>query len=629
MSFGTAKDEVRQAINIVDLVGSYLDLRRQGSGYVALCPWHDDSKPSLQVNPARQIWKCWVCNIGGDIFSFVMQHEGVEFREALKLLADRAGIELKQYAQAKPVTPGSPDDKVALLQAAAWAEEQFHQFLLKAPDAEVARQYLEDRGITPASVEKFRLGFCPDNFTWLLDKSRNTPHSPVILEAIDVVGKSERGTFYDRFRNRVMFPIRDTQSRPIAFGGRVLPNSADKGGKYINSRETKLFSKREQLYALDIASKEARKSRHLTVVEGYTDVVTCHQFGVQDVVACLGTALGERHIPLLRRFADTITLLLDGDEAGQARTNEILEIFVTAGVDLRVLTLPDELDPAEFLLERGREPFVKLLKEQAVDALEHKIRVATRDLDIARETHRASVALEDILSTIARGAAAGGLDAKSLRSQQLLARLARQFLLKDDDVRRRFNELYQSSPVVQRPAAITPSISIPQPRPEYKLSNISMDEIELLEILVAHDDHACTALSELGELDLTCDATKLIFRTYRQLEEAGESLEFSRVLAEIEDPQLKSLLVQLVEVADRKSTKALIDPATRLRHLLQKFHRGHEQKLILERERLIHEIDNLKGNLRTKENEEEVLSALLENFEAKRRQQGIIAPTEG
>jgi DNA primase len=620
VSFGTAKDEVRQAINIVDLVGSYLDLRRQGSGYVALCPWHDDSKPSLQVNPARQIWKCWVCNIGGDIFSFVMQHEGVDFREALKLLADRAGIELKQYAQAKPVTPGSPDDKVALLQAAAWAEEQFHQFLLKAPDAEVARNYLEDRSITPESVEKFRIGFCPDNFTWLLDKARNTPHSPAILEAIDVVGKSERGTFYDRFRNRVMFPIRDTQSRPIAFGGRVLPNSTDKGGKYINSRETKLFSKREQLYALDIASKEARKTRHLTVVEGYTDVVTCHQFGVQDVVACLGTALGEKHIPLLRRFADTITLLLDGDEAGQARTNEILEIFVTAGVDLRVLTLPDELDPAEFLLERGREPFVKLLQEQAVDALEHKIRVATRDLDIARETHRASVALEDILSTLARGAAAGGLDSKSLRAQQLLARLARQFLLNDEDVRRRFNELCHSTQTPQRPAPLTPAITAPQPRPEFKLSAISMDEIELLEILVAHDDYACTALSELGELDLSCEATKLIFRTYRQLEETGESLDFNRVLAEVEDPQLKSLLVQLVETADRKAAKAMIDPATRLRHLLQKFHRGHEQRIIREKQAFLQ---------LPEANEQDKHDVFLEILEAKRRQQGIIAPTEG
>ncbi|QDU30854.1 DNA primase [Anatilimnocola aggregata] len=621
-SFGTAKDEIRQAINIVDLVGSYLDLRRQGSGYVALCPWHDDSKPSLQVNPARQIWKCWVCGIGGDIFSFIMRHEGVEFREALKLLADRAGIQLTQQKQ-RPITPGSPDDKAALLAATAWAEKQFHEYLLKSEAAEVARQYLEDRGITPASVEKFNIGFSPDSFTWLLDRSRNTPHSPAVLEAVDLVGKSERGTFYDRFRGRVIFPIRDAQSRPIAFGGRVLPSSKDQGGKYVNSRETKLFSKREQLYALDLASKAARKSRHLTVVEGYTDVVLCHQFGVDDVVACLGTALGEGHIPLLRRFADTITLLLDGDEAGQKRTNDILELFVTATIDLRVLTLPDELDPADFLLEYGATQFNQLLKEKSVDALEHKIRVATHELDIARETHRASTALEEILATLAKYAMARGADPKSLRTQQLIARLARQFLVEETFVRERYNQLCQVSREAKRPVIVTsaPASTSQIPlRPEFKLNAISMDEIELLEILVAHYELAGTALSELGELDLSADATKVIFRTYRQLEEAGESLDFGRVLAEIEDAQLKSLMVQLVEVADRKASKANLDPPTRLRHLLQKIHRGHEQRIIREKEEYLQ---------LPEANDQQKHDVFLEILEAKRRQQGLIAPTDG
>lgn len=623
MNFGSAKDEIRQAINIVDLVGSYLDLRRQGSGYVALCPWHDDSKPSLQVNPARQIWKCWVCNIGGDIFSFVMQHEGVEFREALKLLADRAGIELQQYAKAKPVTPGSPDDKTALQAAAAWAEQQFHEYLLRSDGAEVARHYLEDRGITPESIAKFRIGFCPDSFNWLLDKSRNTPHTPAILEAIDVLGKSERGSYYDRFRNRVMFPIRDPQSRPIAFGGRVLPNSQDKGGKYINSRETKLFSKREQLYALDIASKEARKSRHLTVVEGYTDVVTCHQFGIQDVVACLGTALTLNHLPLLRRFADSVTLLLDGDDAGQDRTNQILDDFLAIDFDLRVLTLPDELDPAEFLLERGRDAFVQLMQEKAVDALEHQLKAETRDIDIARETQRAEIAMERVLTRLARKSLIRDLDTKNLQIKQKLARVAREFFVDVEDVSRRFLGICNAAKEAKSPPRSTSfatSPAAPTLRPEFKLTAISLDEIELLEILVAHHDLACTALAELCELDLAADATKVIFRTYRQLEEAGESLEFNRVLAEVEEPQLKSLLVQLVEVADRKATKANLDPPTRLRHLLQKFHRGHEQRIIREKQSLLQQAEV---------DEREKHDVFLEILEAKRRQQGIIAPTEG
>src|SRR4029079_7194103 len=187
-----------------------------------------------------------------------------------------------------------------------------------------------------------------------------------------------------------------------------------------------LYTKSDTLYALDIVRDRIAKTRHLTVVEGYTDVILCHQHGVDDVVACCGTALNERHIRLLKRFADTVYLVLDGDAAGQNRTNDILELFVAAQMDLRILTLPDELDPAEFMLERGGESFRTLLTG-AIDALEHKISIATRGIDLARDTHRSNLALEDILLTIARGMTGEVTDAAGLRAQQLIARLARQF----------------------------------------------------------------------------------------------------------------------------------------------------------------------------------------------------------
>jgi DNA primase len=225
--------------------------------------------------------------------------------------------------------------------------------------------------------------------------------------------ESERtGNYYDRFKGRVIFPIRDTQNRTIAFGGRILPKIADENAaKYVNSPETRLYTKSDTLYALDIVRSSITKSRQLTIVEGYTDVILCHQHGVNDVVACCGTALNDRHIRLLKRFADTVYLVLDGDAAGQSRTNDILELFVAAQMDLRILTLPEELDPAEFMEERGGEAFRNLLVG-ASDALEHKIRTATRGIDLARDTHRANLALEDILTTIARGMPPGTIDAR-------------------------------------------------------------------------------------------------------------------------------------------------------------------------------------------------------------------------
>ena len=618
-SFGNAKDQIRQAVDIVDLVSGSIDLRRQGRGFVGLCPWHNDSRPSLQVNQERQTWKCWVCDIGGDIFNFVMKREGCDFVEALRILADRAGIELEPQRQ-KKVEPGSPDDKNTLYQAAAWAERQFHEFLLRGEASTIAQKYIEERGITPASVEKFRIGFSPDSWTWILDRARNTPYTGPVLEAIGLLGRSQSsGNLYDRFKGRVIFPIRDTQGRTIAFGGRILPQfAAENSAKYINSPETRLFSKSDQLYALDIARHNITQTREITVVEGYTDVVMCHQHGVGDVVAVLGTALNERHLPILRRFADTVYLILDGDEAGQRRTNQILELFVAAQMDLRILTLPEEFDPDEFLQEHGGEAF-KELRRGAVDALEHKIRTTTRGIDLARDTHRANAALEEILRTIAQSMPQGSIDPTSLRAHQLLSRVARDFRIDESVARSRFEQLRRdhSSKSNNLSAA---SNQQNDETIDYSFATLSPNEAELLELLALHPELAPTALQEIGVDDLLAAAAQKLFETYRNLEEAGESLDFNTVLAEVEDSRLKTLLVRLDERASLKEAKATFDPPTRLRAVIRNFHKRHEERQRREIEAAL-ELQQF--------NTEEEVDVLKQMIEAKRRQQGIIAPTEG
>lgn len=619
MNFGDAKEQIRQKVDIVDLVGSSISLKRSGRGYAGLCPWHDDSKPSLQVNPDRQTWKCWVCDIGGDIFSFVMQQERCDFVQALKMLAERAGVNLDE-GKKKRIEPGSPDDKNILYQCCEWAAKQFHEYLLRSEAAEVARSYIEERAITPESVEKFKIGFAPEQWSFLIDRAKTTPYSPAVLDACGLVSKNEeKGRTYDRFRGRVMFPIRDPQGRTIAFGGRVIPKlAAEDAAKYINSPETKLYSKSEQLYALDIARNATQGDRHsITVVEGYTDVIMCHQYGVSNVVAVLGTALTERHIPRLR-FADTITLVLDGDEAGQRRTNEIVDTFVAANMNLRILTLPDEFDPAEFLVEKGSDAFRELMNG-AVDALEHKIRVATRGIDLVRETHKANQALEVILATISRGLPQGTVDTTALRANQLLSRLAREFRLDLADVRERFQQLRKNvtAKLPSRPAAADPANAVGK---SYKLAELSPRESELLELFVLHPELAPTALSDISEDDLAAEAARLLFRTYRQLEEAGESLEFQVVLAQIEEPSLKNLLVQLDEVATRKSAKAIHDPPTRMRAVIRSFQQHHVQRQLRETEA------KLEQNHFNPEEQVDVLKSMIA---AQRRQQGIIAPTEG
>lgn len=616
MTYGDAKEQVRQATDIVELVGKHLELRRAGRGFVGRCPWHDDRRPSLQVNPDRQTWKCWVCDIGGDAFSFVMKREGCDFSEAIKMLADRAGISLGRE-QPKRATPGSPDDKQTLYQCCEWAAKQFHEYLLRADGAEAARQYIEERNITPASVERFRVGFSPNDWSWILGQARNTPYSPPVLEAVGLVGKSDRsGNHYDRFKGRVIFPIRDTQGRTIAFGGRILPKFADESAaKYVNSPETRLYTKSDTLYALDLVRNNISKTRQLTVVEGYTDVILCHQHGVDDVVACCGTALNERHIRLLKRFADSVFLVLDGDTAGQDRTNAILELFVAAQMDLRILTLPEELDPAEFMEERGGEAFRELLAG-AIDALEHKIRTATRGIDLARETHRANLALEEILTTIARGLPAGSMDMQSLRAQQLISRLARQFALHEGDVRARFNQLRQS--VKSKVSEFSESDELPAI--VHKFTELSASEVELLEIVILHPELCPAAIGEVGDEDLNSPTARTIWQTYRDLEAGGHSLEFHAVLAEIEQPSLKHVLVQLDDLAHEKSPKAIFDGQMRLTSVIRQFQQHQELRELRHKQA---ELENPSMN------EQEVIAELNRQVSAKLRQQGITVPTDG
>ena len=456
MSFASSfddKERVRQAIDIVDLVGSYLQLRREGRGYKAICPWHDDTRPSLQVNPERQSFKCWVCDIGGDIFSFVMKMENIDFPEALAMLADRAGITLtprKSFHEGEGrgtsgegPEVGSADDKRTLYQAAAWAEQQFEQCLLNSPDAESARRYLDGRGVSDESIRRYHLGFSPDRWDWLIKQALRSGFSPAVLERVGLLIRRDGGGHYDRFRGRVIFSIRDVQGRPVAIGGRVLPeNAKENPAKYINSPETPLFSKSNMLYGLDLARDAITKSRTAVVMEGYTDCVIARQFGFENVLAVLGTALGERHIRLLRRFADRIVLVLDGDEAGQKRTGEVLSLFVAEQVDLRIVTLPDDLDPCDFLLERGADAFRELL-DSPVDALEHAFRMATRGLDIATMPHQAQVALDGLLQTIAKAPRLreGTTSETRIRQWAMMARLARMFGIDEAVLRGRLTEL--------------------------------------------------------------------------------------------------------------------------------------------------------------------------------------------
>ncbi|MFM7150709.1 MAG: DNA primase, partial [Gemmataceae bacterium] len=290
---------VKQANDIVDVVSGYLALRQTGATFKGLCPFHDDSKPSFDVDPRRQRYRCWACGKHGDVLSFVMEFEHVTFPEAIELLARRAGITLD------PVSTAKNESRAALLDVMRWASKQFHDCLLESPMADKARAYVLERGLSDETVRRWGLGFAPASGHWLVERGRNDNIPQDLLEKVGLIAPRTQGPgFYDRFRDRLQFPIRDLRGQTVGFGGRILPGSpfADRAPKYYNSCDTPLFSKSDQLYGIDQARAAGEKKGYLAIVEGYTDVLMAHQMGISQVVATMGTALNEQHVRQIRRL---------------------------------------------------------------------------------------------------------------------------------------------------------------------------------------------------------------------------------------------------------------------------------------------------------------------------------------
>ncbi|WP_428304728.1 DNA primase [Lacipirellula sp.] len=622
-SLQDAKEQIRQAIDIVDLIGGYIALRRQGRSFVGLCPWHDDAKPSFTVNPDRQSFKCWPCDVGGDIFTFVMRAEGMEFREALEMLAERAGVSLAP-ADRQQNQADNPFERRNLLKAMAWAEEQFHQCLLRSPGAEPARRYLADRGVNEESIATFHIGFSPNEWDWMLKRGATANWQPAVLERVGLIGKREAGGYYDRFRGRLMFSIRDSRARTIAFGGRVLPEfKRDNDAKYVNSPETPLFNKSSELYALDLARDAIAKEGGVLVMEGYTDVIMAHQHGVKHAVAVLGTALGEKHVPLIRRFTDKITLVLDGDAAGQNRTLDILDnllaLFVAHEVELKILSLPEGADPCDVIRSHGSDEFRRLLT-QSVDALEHKINAVTKGLAPGAAPHQSAQAVEAILATLAKMLPTGASASSTafVREQQMLVQVARRFGLGEETLRTRLKAVRQAAASLVRstPLGRNAEQSAPvQPKPTPQ--KLSAWDRELLEIVLCQGDLMDALLEQIHEEDVEHPIARQIYAMAAEMYHDGVTPTFASLMNATEDAAVKNLLVGCDEVGQLKLNA---DVQKRFSDLLADRERRHTEA----RHRMT--VAELKTNQLDSEQADRALVALFNDL--KRRQAGS-TPTDG
>ncbi len=386
--------EIQRSVDIVDLISGYMPLTRSGARYKALCPFHHEKTPSFMVSPDKQIFKCFGCGEGGDVFKFVMKKERVEFPEAVRMLAERAGIELVFDGG-----DGAREEKSALYEANSWAAAFFHKNLKESAEASFAREYLGRRRINEPMIEKFQLGYAPPKFKAFVEAAAQAKIALATLEKAGLVRR--RGGDGDpalQFRNRLIFPIRDGRGRVAAFGARAL--SDEDMPKYLNSPETPVFSKSRTLYGISEAKEAILKERRVAIMEGYTDVIMAHQFGIAWAVAVLGTALTADHLRELKRYADEVVLVFDSDSAGRKSSDRSLDIFVEEDIPVRIATLAEGEDPCDFLLNRGADPFRDALG-RGQDLISYKMDAALAGLRDAAPWQRAQ-ALDDVLGTIAR-----------------------------------------------------------------------------------------------------------------------------------------------------------------------------------------------------------------------------------
>ncbi len=353
--------DIKDRLDIIEVIGSYITLKKSGANYKASCPFHNEKSASLMVSAPKQIWHCFGCGEGGDIFGFVMRYENIEFRDSLKLLAQRAGVELPQYNRA--AKDATPDESEALIRINDFAARFYHQSLL-SPHGKTALDYLHSRGLTDGTIADWGIGFAPDDFHLLESalKQKGVTLEQMVRAGVSV--KNDRGQMYDRFRNRITFPIKDYYGNVVGFTARILDDDTGQAqqAKYVNSPETPIYNKSKVLFGLHAAKEAIRKADEVVVVEGQMDVIMPHQAGFTNTVASSGTALTEQQLKQLGRLTKNIKFCFDADSAGLQATRRAGEIALQQGLRLKIIVLTDVKDPDE-LIRKGSGLWEKAVKE--------------------------------------------------------------------------------------------------------------------------------------------------------------------------------------------------------------------------------------------------------------------------
>src|SRR5918999_753553 len=396
-------DRVRDAVDMVHLVGQKTDLRRVGTRWSGLCPFHDERTPSFSVNPVEKLYYCFGCGEGGDSFKFVQQTEALDFQEAVELLAERTGVRVEREED-DPRAEQRRRRRERLHSLLDRAARFYATYLRDSAEAAAARDYLASRGLSEEVLAEFRVGYSPSAWDRMLLGARQGGFTEEELIAAGLAQRGSSGGLYDRFRGRIMFPLADSRGRVLGFGARQMGEG--RGPKYLNTSENDLYHKGRQLFGIDVARKEAMRSARFVVVEGYTDVLALHQAGIRDAVAIMGTAMTQEQIAELAKVGDSnrrgaVYLALDADRAGRDAMLRAARLAEDRGVDLRVVDMPEGTDPADLVNRDGPETFIERM-DRAAPMIEFQIRrvLADADLDTPAGRERALEEARRLISAV-------------------------------------------------------------------------------------------------------------------------------------------------------------------------------------------------------------------------------------
>lgn len=548
------RERIRAASDIVEVIGSYVPLKRAGANFVALCPFHKEKTPSFHVNPQRQIFHCFGCHKGGDVFTFVREFENISFVEALRRLAERARIPL-EFEQ----TPGQEKArflKETLLAIHEDITRRWQNVLAGEAAGALAREYIAKRGVSADAIALFRLGCAPEAWDDTVNWAKSRGHDLALVEQAGlIVRKDPEGggppRYYDRFRGRLMFPIGDEQGRVIGFSGRILSGD-EKTAKYVNSPETPLFHKSRVIYGLDKSRRALLDTGRAIICEGQLDLIACFMNGVQNVVAPQGTALTPEHCHILKRYASEVVLCFDSDTAGQNAALRALDDLIASGLAIRVATLPAPHDPDSLIREQGAEAFRTLI-EQAPGFFDHLLTHLCRENDLRTDRGRSAI-IQGMGAAVTKTRDAVLLETMASRTAQLLGTSM-------EAVRREFLKAGRAAGRPSRPAPAEPASAPSAPaRP-------SEVEFWLLRVVLLNEDLMDWALGHLDLGWIEHPVVKRVLAAWFVAGETGGAPDVRNLLDAMNDPEATSLVTEVVTApgAVEEAARILMDAVRKMR----------------------------------------------------------------